>query len=709
MTITKLLHQLAALFILAGTFATSVGAQLLGNTVITTAQTRAELMAFAPQGLAPGQAIWVGLQLTHQPHWHSYWKNSGDSGLPTVLQWTLPAGVSASDIGWPLPQKIPLGQLVNYGYEGSVLLPVALRISPEFKPLSDSLRVQLKASWLVCKLECIPEEGQFELTIPARSSTAANGPIFEAAFAAQPKALSAADSRVEVIGSSLKFTISGLPKSWQGQPLALFPETPEILSPSSALIQAWQGPLWTAQLALSDQRSASPSVLALVFEYQNQGVQIEAPVQGTWPPTAQRAELSPALQAALQTNSSAVSSLSLSAALLGALLGGLLLNLMPCVFPVLAIKVVNFARHADDRRSHRISGLAYSAGVVLSFVSLGLLLLGLRAAGESLGWGFQLQNPAVVAALAALFTLIALNLCGLFEFGQFMPSSLASFQARHPVLDAFLTGVLAVLVASPCSAPFMGASLGFAIGLPATQALLIFATLGLGLALPYLLASFVPAFARILPRPGPWMLHFRHFLAFPMFATVAWLVWVVGHQSGIDGAGALLALLVLLGAILWSLTLHGTSRRLWVCLLLALATLSLWILGPTVVKLSENTTAQVSDSLWQPWQPGRVEQLLENKQRVFVDFSAAWCVSCQYNKTTTLSDPALLAEFRRKNISLLRADWTRRDPAITAALHQLGRNGVPVYVIYQQAKPPLLLSEILSVDEVRTALATLPD
>ncbi len=710
MTITKLLHHLAALLFLVGAFAPPSGAQILGKPVLTTAQTRAELMAFAPQGLAPGQPVWVALQLTHQPHWHSYWKNPGDSGLSTVLQWTLPAGVSASDIGWPIPQKIPLGNLVNYGYEGRVLLPVALTLSPEFKPLSDSLRVQLKASWLVCKLECIPEEGQFELTIPTRSSSAVNASIFEAAFAAQPTALNAANSQIEIVGSSLKFSISGLPASWRDQTLALFPETPGILNPASPLTQAWQGANWTAQLALSAQRSTSPSVLPLLLEYKNQGLRIEVPVQGTWPPVAQRSELSPALQAALQNNSTlAVSTLSLSAALLGALLGGLLLNLMPCVFPVLAIKVVNFARHADDRRSHRISGLAYSAGVILSFVALALLLLGLRAAGQSLGWGFQLQNPAVVAALAALFTLIALNLCGLFEFAQFLPSSWATFQARHPVLDSFLTGVLAVAVASPCSAPFMGASLGFAVSLPAPQALFIFATLGFGLALPYLLASFVPAFARVLPRPGPWMLHLRHFLAFPMFATVAWLVWVLGQQSGIDGAGALLALLVLLGAFLWSLTLRGPSRLFSTSLLLALAAFSLWTLGPNVVKLSENSRAEVSDSLWQPWQPGRVEQLLENKQTVFVDFSAAWCVSCQYNKTTTLSDPALLAEFRRKNINLLRADWTRRDPAITAALRQLGRNGVPVYVIYQHAKPPLLLSEILSVGEVRAALATLPN
>ena len=253
-------------------------------------------------------------------------------------------------------------------------------------------------------------------------------------------------------------------------------------------------------------------------------------------------------------------SLTLWAALLGALLGGLILNLMPCVFPVLAIKVVGFTRHADDQRAHRISGLAYTAGVITSFVALGALLLALRAAGESLGWGFQLQSPGVVAALAALFTLIGLNLAGLFEFGSFLPSGVATLQAKHPVVDSFLTGMLAVAVASPCTAPFMGASLGLAVGLPAGQALAVFAALGLGLALPYLAASFVPAVARALPRPGAWMDTFRRLMAFPMFATVVWLVWVLGQQTGIDGAGALLALLVSGAFVVWALTLQGRAR-----------------------------------------------------------------------------------------------------------------------------------------------------
>jgi thiol:disulfide interchange protein DsbD len=313
----------------------------------------------------------------------------------------------------------------------------------------------------------------------------------------------------------------------------------------------------------------------------------------------------------------------------------------------------------------------------------------------------------VVAGLAALFTLIGLNFAGVFEFRQFAPSRLAAFQLRHPVLDAFLTGVLAVAVASPCSAPFMGASLGLAVTLPADQALMIFAAIGFGLALPYLLASFVPAIAHALPKPGAWMDAFRKLMAFPMFATVAWLVWVLGQQSSIDGAGALLAMLVALSAVLWSLSLSGRMRVVLACVLTVLAVWIAWTLGPYLTHVAQTTSSLARNERWQAWSPERAQQLISAGQPVFVDYTAAWCVTCQYNKKVTLSNTALLSELDAKQAQLLRADWTRRDPAITAALAQLGRNGVPVYVFYSKGKPPIVLSEIISVQEVREALAKL--
>jgi thiol:disulfide interchange protein DsbD len=712
--------------------------------VVTTPYVRAELLAHAPQGVAPGQPLWLGLQITHQPEWHTYWKNPGDSGLPTDLAWTLPAGLDAGEIAWPLPRKIPIGTLANYGYEGTVLLPVPVTVASSFAPgpLAKNATIELRASWLVCRKECIPEEGEFTLQLPLQSTTALHGAAFDAAARAQPQPVLAdaggtvPGSQAQIAdGNALQISVHGLPVALRGKVLDLFPETGEVIDNAAPWTQAWNGSVWTAQVPLSPQRSASPGLMPVVLAEKTAepgaaghatdtdtrtGYRAELKVLGTWPQVAAMAGVSPALDAALKANAAQASGasapmagvgaspLTLAAALLGALLGGLLLNLMPCVFPVLAIKVIGFSQHAQDRRAHRVSGLAYTAGVVLSFMALGALMLGLRAAGEAIGWGFQLQSPAVVASLAALFTLIALSLAGMFEFGHFLPSSVASLQARHPVADSFLTGVLAVAVASPCTAPFMGASLGLTATLPAAQALAVFVALGLGLALPYLAASLVPAVARALPRPGAWMDTLRKLMAFPMLATVVWLVWVLGQQSGIDGAGALLILLVGLSLVVWALSLAGRARVWMGGVSLATMALLVWAFAPQITTVpTAQAPAQASSTGWQPWAPGAVEQILASGRPVFVDFTAAWCVTCQYNKKPTVANTGVMADLQTKTGALLRADWTRRDPAITAALAALGRSGVPVYVFYRPGHPPVVLTEVLSVDEVRATIAAL--
>ena len=709
------------------------------TSVVTTPRVRAELLAYAPQGVAAGQPLWLGLQIAHQPGWHTYWKNPGDSGLPTELRWTLPAGVDVGDIAWPVPQKLRVEQMANYGYEGTVLLPVALQLAPSFKA-AEHLTVRLHASWLVCKLECIPEEGDFTLQLPLHGSTALHAGAFAAAQAAQPQPLMG-DSRVRVDsgGEQLHLSVPGLPVALRGQALQLFSEAPAAIEHAaesgSGWTQAWDGDVWTATLPLSSERGASLSHLPLVLALATpalpaaegaQAWRTVATVEGAWTPAMPAAAVSPALAAALEANRAAAPAAVNSAfdaktntsallmALLGGLIGGLILNLMPCVFPVLAIKVMGFAKHASNRRAHRQAGLAYTAGVVLSFLALGGLLLALRAAGEQLGWGFQLQSPAVVAALAALFTLIGLNLAGVFEFGQFAPGRLAALQLRHPAADAFLTGVLAVAIASPCTAPFMGASLGFAVDMPAAQALLVFAALGVGMALPYLAASWIPAVVGWLPRPGAWMDTFKRGMAFPMFATVAWLVWVLGQQSGIDGAGALLVLLVAGSAVVWALTLRGRTRWVLASILIAASAGLISLIGSNITQSQETPALAATDSIapaapntWQPWSAERVAELNASGQPVFVDFTAAWCVTCQYNKRTTLANAAVLEGFAARNVALLRADWTRRDPHITEALAQLGRSGVPVYVLYAPGKAPLVMTEILSTDEVHAALSSL--
>ena len=736
---------IAAIFIAASAWWTCAAAQ--NNTqseVVRTDQVQAKLLAHAPQGVPIGQTpeaaaaqpVWVGLQITHAPEWHTYWKNAGDSGMPTELQWTLPPGVMAGDIAWPLPKKIPIGHLANYGYEGTVLLPVPLIITPEYKPgvLADALDVKLKATWLVCRKECIPQDGEFALKIPLRSSTALNGAAFDAALKSQPADVAGAHQvALKDDGKRLAVRVAGLPADVRGQPLELFPESPGVVVTAAtpakpgepvgarSWSQHWDGDVWTADVPVSPERADSPEKMTLVLVAGERGWRAEAPVAGAWPALALPAGVSPALEAALKANANAganapppaaptaVPASTFVWALLGALIGGLVLNLMPCVFPVLAIKVLGFTQHADDRRAHRTSGLAYTAGVVLSFLALGALMLALRAAGQQLGWGFQLQSPAVVAALTVLFTVIGLNLAGVFEFGSFLPSRLATLEARNPVANSFLTGMLAVAVASPCTAPFMGASLGLAVGLPALQALLIFAAIGLGMALPYLAASWWPAVARLLPKPGAWMDTFKKFMAFPMFGTAVWLLWVLGQQTGIDGAGALLALLVVLALVLWALGLTGRTRIVLASFSIAAGALLASAIGPNVIKMAEAATpvAETPGARWQPWSAERVQTALGAGQPVFVDFTAAWCVTCQYNKKTTLASAEVLSAMDAAKVQTFRADWTRRDAAITAELQKLGRSGVPVYVLQAPGQAPVVFSEILSVTEVKDALGRL--
>jgi len=691
-----------------------VAAAAATGAVVTTPQVRAELVAHAPEGVAPGKPLWLGLKIEHQPHWHTYWKNPGDSGLPTTLNFSLPAGVQAGPVLWPTPGRLPIGPLMNYGYDGTLLLPVAVTVPAGFA--ADALDIKLQAEWLVCKDVCIPENGEFALRLPAQAATAGHAALFAAAQAALPQPVPGAQATATLQEGALVVRVAGLPASWHGKALHFFPETTGVIQTAAVPKADWQQGVWTAQVPLDPQRTDSPQAMPAVLTTTGQaaGLQIQVAVSGTWPALATPGTLpAPADTPAGAPNPPAAPAvdLSLGLALLLALAGGALLNLMPCVFPVLSLKVLGFAHHAHDRRGLLAGGLAYTAGVVASFVALAALLLALRAGGEQLGWGFQLQSPAVVATLAALFTLIGLNLAGVFELGSVLPSAWASARAKHPMLDSALTGVLAVAVASPCTAPFMGASLGAAVTLPAWQALLVFAALGLGMALPYLAASAWPALARLLPRPGVWMLHFKTVMAFPMFATVVWLVWVLGQQSGIDGAAALLALLVALAFAAWALgspTLGPKARGGFGAAALVLVAAALFWAVPT---LRHEAVAQVPGAAdtWQPWSAERVAQARAEGRAVFVDFTAAWCVTCQFNKRTTLADASVKSAFEARKVVLLRADWTRRDGAISAELSRLGRSGVPVYALYAPGDAgPRLLSEILSPTEVRDALATLP-
>lgn len=698
------------------------------SAVVSTPQVRAELVAHAPDGVQTGKTFWLGLQLQHAREWHTYWRNPGDSGLPTQLEFILPPGLEVGPVIWPLPKKLSAGTLTNYGFDGDALLAVAVKVTSAYRaPSNGQLPVQLHANWLVCRLECIPQEGDFALQLPTQSSFANHAKAFTSLIEQQATQLATPQKAARFDGDFLVAAVEGLPAAWVGQKLSIFPTEPELLESSTdqhALAeQSWQGSTWSVRLPVSTARNDSPTKLGWLLVSQvtgesRQGVELVLPVSGAWPsPTVKAyAEVSASKLASTATPSANIDgAFGFILALAGALLGGLILNAMPCVLPILAIKVLGFAQHGASKHLRRLTGVAYTVGVVASFLALGSAVLVLRTMGEQLGWGFQLQTPAVVAALAVLFTLIALNLWDVFSLGNVLPTNLASLQSRHPVVDALLSGVLAVAVASPCTAPFMGASLGVAMTMPTWQALSVFACMGLGLAMPFLLASWVPAVAQALPKPGMWMVNLRHALAFPMLATVIWLLWVFGLQTSVTQVMLLLGGLLVVALTVWACRFRtALARAIQVSGLLAIVWIGLEVLAsPSATPQTQapsttvRTATQASGDLWQHWTATAVQTELTQGHAVFVDFTAAWCVTCQINKQTTLNQPELLADFAAKQVRLMRADWTRRDPAISRALAELGRSGVPVYVLYAPNRAPQVLSELLSVAQVRQALEQL--
>ena len=734
---------------------------LAGAQPVRTEHVTAELVARSA-GVQPGQSVQIGLRLQHIPHWHTYWRNPGDSGLPTTLSWTLPAGAQAGAIEWPAPQRIPIGPLVNYGYEGDLLLPLRFTAPADAQPGS-TLQLKAEANWLVCNDVCIPESATLNLALPvlAPDASVAAGPLaarFDAAAAEAPVPLAGWRAELQRAGRDLQLRLVRDKPLQPGEtlpPVQVFPYQEQVLEPARhAVYRTAEG--YVVEMAVAPHAAAVPASLTAIavappaagggstpwgtpqrsaefsvpvtevaaIALPAGAVRLDDPLAGgasSTQPGGQRDLLG--LGAAGSSSAAPAAAggadLGLWAALALALVGGMVLNLMPCVFPVLSIKLLGLARQGEQPARLRDHALAYSAGVVLSFLALAVLLLALRAAGSAVGWGFQLQEPGVVFALALLFFALGLNLMGLFELGNLLPQGLSGWRAQHPAVDAFGSGVLAVLAASPCTAPFMGAALGFAATQPAPEALAVFAALGLGMALPYAVLVLLPGWRHRLPRPGPWMLRLKQGLAFPMFATVVWLVWVLGLQAGIDGAAQALLALLGLAALVWLLGLlrrPTLGARLGAATsMVAMAALLVWswpsaqpadaVEGSAPTRADSRTATAGAD--WQPYSDAAVAAQLAQGRTVFVDFTAAWCVSCQVNKRLVLTQPAVLADFDKAQVVRMRADWTRRDAEITAALARLGRNGVPVYALLRPGQEPVLLPEILTAGLVRSALAGL--
>lgn len=715
--IRALLAAFAAL-ILTSIFAAPAGA---GDRVRSE---RVEVSLVAESAsFVPGRDNWVGLRFKLSPDWHIYWRNPGDSGYPPSFDWTLPAGVAAGDVAWPVPARIPVGPLVNFGYAGEVLLAVPLRFPAGFK--GGRARLALSAEWLVCREDCIPETGRFELTLPV--STTPVGGEHSRRFAANRNALPAS---APPPGWSVVARVESGKVAVRVEPAADVPQLADLVFYpfGEGLMQAAAGQGFTAEatgyglrLAGAESPVGEWTRLAglLVGELGASNADgsprriafaVDVPIGGAGP-----GKIIPASSTAAPQSGPAAESPGFLVALLLALLGGMLLNLMPCVFPILSLKLFGLLRDDDGsagaRRARRVHASCYLVGVVACFVGLAGLLLLLRAGGSLLGWGFQLQSPAFVTALAVLFFALGLSLSGALPIAAFAADEPGAWRARHPQLDALASGALAVLVASPCTAPFMGAALGAALVLPASQALAIFAALGLGMAAPYALLATRPGARRLLPKPGPWLERFKELLAFPLYATVVWLAWVLAEQAGADALPWLGGGLLLVALFAWSRRLGGSAWRHAFAIGVAVA------LAGTLLSVPEgeppdanrpSAAKAVAGTTWEAWSPETLAAARAAGQPVFVDFTAAWCVTCQVNKRFVLARDDVRESFAKAGVRLLRADWTRRDAVIARELARLGRNGVPVYALYPASGEPILLPEILTPDLVRSALARLP-
>jgi thiol:disulfide interchange protein len=634
--------------------------------------------------IAPGSDTLLGLNFKLEAGWHVYWQNSGDSGQPPEVKWTLPPGLTAGAMQFPAPKRLPLSFLMDFGYDNAVLFPVPLHADASVKP-GTTAQVAAEVHWLVCREVCIPGKANLTLDLPVATHAATNpaaAALFSDVANALPVPLPQSDSATA--GQDPQNFVLTLKTGQRETKAEFFPAeqsqianaAPQVVTPESDGLQL--------SISKSENLQGKPARLRGVVELSDgRNYNIDVPINAriAAPPP-------PSLGAA-----------GLTRVALLAFLGGALLNLMPCVFPVLFLKGMSLVESHGKARSHaRSSGGMYTLGILVSFWVIVAVLLLLRSGGKLLGWGFQFQSPSFVLIVALLLFFFGLSLAGQFDFGLSLTSAGGSLAARSGHAGSFFTGVLATVVATPCTAPFMGAAIGFALAQSSAVTFLIFTALALGLAAPYLLLTFFPGWMRFLPRPGAWMEVLKQACAIPIFATVIWLVWLYVRLTNLDLVLWLLGAFLLLAAAGWAL---GRWPARTFSSLAALLLVAAAVAAPLYAQ-HKRPAAEV----WQPWSDQAVTQARADGKAVFVDFTAAWCLSCQFNERTVLNSGAVQREMDRSHVIRLRADWTHYDPAITQALAQLGRSGVPTYVVYPanpQAKPDVL-PEALTQSTVVEAL-----
>jgi len=645
--------------------------------------------------VAPGQEFYVALRTELDEHWHTYWRNPGDSGEPVQMDWELPQGITAGQINWPLPRTIPTGPIINYGFEGTPLFPVKFTVSEDVQPGS-VITVVSNFYYLVCKDVCIPEQGRASLPIAVGESAPDIGwkTEIEAALAEVPRR-GAVQGGVKKSGETLDISFTELPEGDFSKSY-FFPYEQGVLGHSEAQIitQGSNGlRLTTTPDYIWD--DALPKVFEGVLSYEAGGR-----LKGTNVALAVGESLDIGAETVPKV---AIGGVTLWTAIIGALIGGLILNLMPCVFPVISIKALSIAKSAHgERAAIKREAWLYTAGVIATFLLLTIILLTLKAGGSEIGWGFQLQSPKVVAALAVLLFVIGLNLLGTFEFGSGLQNTGAELTQKSGAAGSFFTGALAVVVATPCTAPMMAGAVGYALAAPALVMLAVFMALAIGFALPFLLIAYVPGLLSKLPKPGPWMVRFKEILAFPMFAAAIWLVWVLSLQAGEDGVLFVLSAMLAVSLAIWLFKRKGmTGKALGVFSVLAAITLP--------VSISANSASveiAAGELKAEAWSPARVAELQAEGRPIFVDFTAAWCVTCKVNEKVVLNKSKTQKLFKDTNTAFLVADWTNKDDIIAAELAKYGRAGVPLYLVYaNNSVSPAVLPQVLSHNVIQAAIA----
>jgi thiol:disulfide interchange protein/DsbC/DsbD-like thiol-disulfide interchange protein len=666
------------------------------------AQVQASLVA-ADKSVQSGRSFTVALRLDQQPTWHTYWIRAG-TGYPTSLHWDLPPGWTAGAIQWPVPTMIrdANGNITGNGYDGIVELPVTITPAGNLKS-GEHVTLEAQAKWLMCSDICIPDRAHVTLTLPVSLGTPQSDETVRAEVARMPMPQPATGWKLAAVRHDKNVTLQLIGAGTLESP-HFFSEDgfTQYDQPQTALNS---GGSLTLTLPISDDAEAATTRLVGVLAYTDKkgvyrGLQIDVPF-GSSATAPGAAAAGPTTRASGSSSGTAIG--RLFATLVSALLGGLILNLMPCVFPVLGIKIVGFVNQSgNERRNVTLHGVAFTLGVLVSFWALAGVLAVLRAGGAQLGWGFQLQSPAFVFCLAVVMLVFALSLSGVFEFGLSAMGIGSKLQTKDGYAGTFFTGVLATVVATPCSAPFLAPALGAALALPTAQAFLVFSAIGIGLSSPYLLLSIFPQAVRWLPRPGRWMETFKQLMAFPLYATVAYLIWVLDGQ--VRESGLLMALLGLT-VVAMAVWLYGrysspgvSPRHSRFGLVGALVML---VLG---LQLGWPRAAAAGDVTWEPWSIERVQQLRTENRPIYVDFTARWCATCQANKKLVFGSDEVKRYFRTRNVATLRADWTNSDPRITAELAKWNRSAVPFNLVYVPTQSePRVLPEVLTPSVVLRA------